>query len=287
MDQTFAGQNVLITCALGTLGQALVARHSKLGARVYARTSSALVVLVLAGCGAQPTTDTGASTAAQPSSSAPALEQLAVSSPKATLGSELPIVHIEALEIAPFKSVEDMARESSEIVAGVVTSVESLGISSEESLAVEAPEFLLITVAVETRVKGDPAKTSVSFVWEGFMMSPEKMPSAPLDTSGVPAAAPVDRSQPHVRTSRVVFNGVSTPDLGDQLLLFLTPISAERADYVGVHHSFDVNPSDGLLYIVDGVLVTEVNGNDRVSRTLIGRSVDDVTETLAAFSRSG
>ena len=36
MDQTFAGQNVLITGALGTLGRALVASYSQLGARVYA-----------------------------------------------------------------------------------------------------------------------------------------------------------------------------------------------------------------------------------------------------------
>jgi hypothetical protein len=204
-----------------------------------------------------------------------------VSSPKATLGSELPIVHIEALEIAPVKSVEELVRKSSDIVAGVVTSVESLGISSEETGSVEATEFLLISVAVETRFKGDPATTSVSFIWQGFIVSPEKVQAAPLDTSGVPAAAPVDRSHPHIRTARVVFNGVSTPDLGDQLLLFLTPISPERADYVGVHDIFDVNPSDGLLYIVDGVLVTEVTGNDRVSRTLIGRNVDELTVTLA------
>lgn len=285
MVQSFAGQSVLITGALGTLGQALVARYRRLGARVHALTAPAFVVLVIAGCGAQPATDTGTSNAEPSSSSAPAPEQLAVSSPKATLGSELPIVHIEALEIAPVKSVEELVGKSSEIVAGVVTSVESLGISSAESGSVEAPEFLLITVAVERRVKGDPAKTFVSFAWEGFIMSPEEMPPAPLDTSGVPAAAPVDRSQPHVRTARVVFNGVSTPDLGDQLLLFLTPISAERADYVGVHDIFDVNTSDGILYIVDGVLMTEVTGDDdRVSRTLIGRNVDDVTETLAAFS---
>jgi hypothetical protein len=244
--------------------------------------SSALasVGVFIAGCGTQPTTDPGVSNAKPPSLSTPAPAQLAVSSPQASLGSELPIVHVEALETAPVQSLDELVDKSSEIVAGVVMSVESLGMSSEETDSVEAPEFLLITVAVGTRVKGDPAKTSVSFIWEGFILSPAKMPPAPLDTSGVPAAAPVDRSQPHVRTARVVFNGVSTPDLGDQLLLFLTPIGPERANYVGVHDIFDVNQSDGLLYIVDGVLLTEVIGNDRVSRTLIGRNVDDVMVTL-------
>jgi|CXWL01.1.fsa_nt_gi hypothetical protein len=224
--------------------------------------AAGLVVSLAVGCGAE----TVPSTAGPEPSTAETVPSTAgpeLSSAEAKLGAELPAGLLISEEDI-YSSVEEMAAGSTAIVSGAVVAVDSLGFPNLLDDP-SASEYFLVTVTAETVVKGDVASKEVSFFWEGFVTE-------------------AGSGEERVRAGRIVQNGISMPDVGDRLFLFLAPVRPDLSEWLGGKASHQVNTLDGILYVDNGMLVTQLDGfgRPRPAQALNGRPLDEVVQSLPA-----
>ncbi len=152
-----------------------------------------------------------------------------------------------------YATLAELVRTSSRVAIGKVSAVTSLGFpdAAEDP---HASEYFRLNIETTKDLKGS-GPMAVS--WEGFV----------TDGKGE-------------RTLRIVQNGISMPDVGDELLRFLSPMPPGGQRLLGEDLSI-VNTLDGVLYIQpDGTLHTELSGEGRVSHELNGQRVDDVVTAI-------
>jgi hypothetical protein len=209
--------------------------------------AAGLVAVVVTGCGSDAVTLTSEASGSDRSSA------------EARLGADLPISPLEREEKI-YQSVDEIASVSTVIVSGTVSAVDSLGYP--EIGEAPASEYFLITVTPTTTVKGD-IPNEVSFAWEGFGTKP-------------------GAGEERIRTTRVVQAGVSMPDVGDELLLFLAPEDQQREAFFGRKDLHQVVTLDGILYVDDGILTTQLidYGKARAASSLDGRPLEEVINSL-------
>lgn len=182
------------------------------------------------------------------------VEQSGRSSSEAALDADLPIAPLFRNEEV-YRTLDELAAGSSDIVIGTVTAVESLG-TPDSTDDPHASEYFLVTVNPDSVVKSSDGAERIAFVWEGFL------------------------SESGTRTARVIQDGVSMPDVNDRLLLFLRPENSDRAALFDNRATMQVNTLDGILYVDGGELVTQLHGEGRPAHSLAGQDINHVTDTL-------
>jgi hypothetical protein len=181
-------------------------------------------------------------------------EQAARSSSEAVLGADLPIAPLSRNEEI-YQTVDELAASSSDVVVGPVASVESLG-TPDTADDPNASEYFLVTVKPDSVIKTSGKTETIAFIWEGFI------------------------SESGDRAARVIQDGVSMPDVGDRLLLFLRPENPDRAALFENRAALQVNTLDGILYVDNGKLTTQLHGEGRPAHTLVGQDVNAVSDAL-------
>lgn len=178
-----------------------------------------------------------------------------VSSTAGLTGTELPALPQWRDEVA-FDDPQTLAQASSAVVAATVMSVESIGVvDATEDL--HPSEYFRITAAVDDELFGAIDSSTITIGWEGFV------------TDG------------QVRTGRLVIQGISMPDKGDQLLLFLRPEDAARATLLDLgSDAWAINTLDGILWIDAGKLATDLVGSGRPAHALRGMTPTQVAALI-------
>ncbi len=179
----------------------------------------------------------------------------------AALGADLPVSDGDSYGPV-YESFAELAAVSELVVIGEVTSQVSLGVP-DASDDPNADEYIGLTVGIERTLIGAPEPTGeVTIAWDAFITE-------------------VTDGGTRARVRRLVWDGVSMPDVGDRLLLFLAPTSAETSALYPGGISHEYVSLDGVLYIEEGGhLLTEIEGEWHFSRDLIGKTVDEAADLL-------
>jgi hypothetical protein len=152
-------------------------------------------------------------------------------------------------------TLRQLVDEADVVVYGTAV-VESLGrpaAGQDQS----ASEYLGVTIEVDSVLAGvvDPP---VRLAWESFQTSADGD-----------------------RVATWVTNGLRPPQQGDEMLLFLGPVDPSFATFVGGFPTAAPVRLDGVAYLVDGV-VTEVERNSPAGEELLGKTVEEIADVIAA-----
>lgn len=241
--------------------------------RVATLAISSLAFLV-AGCGSDDsasTDPTGSPTvvvtqAATPATAAPTTTDAAPApdaSPTtgpATSDAPAPEISLPANPIViddmGYGSLEEMAAAASLVIHGTVTDETSLGRPGVEADP-SANEYLGLTVSVEALLKGSTVD-EVLLGWDAYV---------------------VDANGERVATN--VINGINVPRVGDEVLLFLQPIDADAARFMGGLPTHAPVSLDGIA-LVENQTVTVTDDISGHVIGLPGKTIEQIAALISA-----
>lgn len=173
------------------------------------------------------------------------------------LEPDLPVVNVEAGGVPGdgfYATPQEMADATKLIVYGTVTGVQSIGAPNAADDP-NASEYFVITLEPIATLKGATPEPP-TFLWEGFV------------------------TDAGTRQARVTLDGVAMPDVGDELVVFLNDESPMRVNEFGDHADYLVETADGIYYVRDGELLTELSGRGRVGHQLNGQRLSELADIL-------
>jgi hypothetical protein len=154
-----------------------------------------------------------------------------------------------------YVSLEEMAAAASLVIHGTVTDETSLGRPDVEADP-SADEYLGLTVSVDALLKGS-AVDEVRLGWDAYV----------VDANGERAATNV-------------MNGIDVPRVGDEVLLFLQPIDADAARFMGGFPTHAPVSLDGIAFVEDHT----VTATDDISADVIGLPGKTIEQIAALIS---